>query len=169
MNQLDSKLSNNNYLTKMFNQLSDKTKIILINFLQYFEDIDILNALGVESPIEEILLISIEIYCKIFEFPQICLLPQFEIETNNKKYRADFVYFEDEYINTEYNSGKKIVIECDGHEFHQKTKKQVEKDNEREYDLKMVGYEILRFSGSQIYNEPLTCAEKIYRYIKQKS
>ena len=35
----------------------------------------------------------------------------------------------------------------------------------REYDLKMAGYEVLRFSGSQIYNEPFKCAEDTYNYI----
>lgn len=169
MNELDLKITNSNYLDKMFNQLSEKTRILLLNFLQYYNDIDIIGALGVESPIEEILFISINIYCKIYSLPEIYLLPQFEIETNNKKYRADFVYFEDKYINKEYNSGKKIVIECDGYEFHQKTKEQVKNDNEREYDLKMAGYEVLRFSGSQIYNAPMTCAEKIYNYIIHKS
>lgn len=53
-------------------------------------------------------------------------------------------------------------------EFHQKTKEQVQKDNEREYDLKMAGYEILRFSGTQIFNNPIKCAEDTYNYIIKK-
>ena len=47
----------------------------------------------------------------------------------------------DENVNR-FNTDKKILIECDGYEFHQKTKKQVENDNKREYDIKMLGYNI---------------------------
>ena len=58
-----------------------------------------------------------------------------------------------------------MLVECDGHDFHEKTKEQVEKDNEREYELKMAVYEILRFSGSQIYNNPFKCANDVYDYL----
>lgn len=88
--------------------------------------------------------------------------------------KADFMFKADDYL-TKLILGKeirnynyKLIIECDGYEFHQKTRQQVQKDNEREYDLKMAGYEILRFSGSQIYNEPLKCAEDTYNYIMKK-
>ena len=62
----------------------------------------------------------------------------------------------------------KVIIECDGYEFHHKNKVQVTHDNEREYNLKIAGYDVIRFSGSQIHNNPLECAEKAYEYIKTK-
>jgi hypothetical protein len=31
--------------------------------------------------------------------------------------------------------------------------------------LKVAGYNILRFSGSQIYNHPFECAEETFKYI----
>lgn len=92
------------------------------------------------------------------------MFSQKEIKANGKKYIVDFYFEEDEYVN-KFNTDKKIIIECDGYEFHQKTKEQVQKDNEREYNLKMAGYEILRFSGTQIYNNPFKCAEDTYNYI----
>lgn len=100
---------------------------------------------------------------------------QYEINVDDKKYFADFgvtlidikyTYDENKKLHTVNNSKDlKILIECDGHEFHHKTKKQVEYDNERQLALQTAGYEVIRFSGSQIYNNPLGCAEKAYKYI----
>lgn len=117
-----------------------------------------------KSPIEAIFITAFELYIKFYNKEQILLLPQKEIYIENKKYIVDFEFESDEYVN-QFNTDKKIIIECDGHQFHQKTKEQVTKDNEREYNLKMAGYQVLRFSGSQIYNEPFKCAEDTYNFI----
>lgn len=90
------------------------------------------------------------------------LIPQFDVICNDKKYIADFLvaYTHDDSVVSTY-----ILVEIDGHEFHAKTKEQVAHDNEREYDLKMQGYDILRFSGSQVYNSPCNCAYKTLTYV----
>ena len=118
----------------------------------------------IESPIEQIFITAFELYIMFNKKKDIVLFSQKEIKANEKKYIVDFYFEEDEYVN-KFNTDKKIIIECDGYEFHQKTKEQVQKDNEREYNLKMAGYEILRFSGTQIYNNPFKCAEDTYNYI----
>lgn len=74
------------------------------------------------------------------------ITPQAEIETVTKKYRVDFLLL---YDTASYKIN--IVVECDGHDFHQKTKSQVEKDNLRDRDLIENGYQVLRYSGSEIY------------------
>lgn len=118
----------------------------------------------IESPIEQIFITAFELYIMFNKKKDIFLFSQKEIIANGKKYVVDFYFEEDENVN-KFNTDKKIIIECDGYEFHQKTKEQVQKDNEREYNLKMEGYEILRFSGTQIYNNPFKCAEDTYNYI----
>ena len=42
----------------------------------------------------------------------------------------------------------KIVVECDGHDFHEKTKDQVARDKSRVRDLEIAGWRVLRFTGS---------------------
>lgn len=44
----------------------------------------------------------------------------------------------------------------------------MQRDNEREFDLKMAGYDVLRFSGTQIYNNPFKCAKDTYYYIVKR-
>ena len=94
--------------------------------------------------------------------------------SNAKKYFVDFSFEADDYLadltlgNKIKNTNFKLAIECDGYEFHQKTKEQVKQDNEREFDLKMAGYDVLRFSGTQIFNNPIKCAEDTYNFIMKK-
>ena len=59
--------------------------------------------------------------------------------------------------------GVKLVVECDGHEFHEKTPEQAKKDKSRDRDLLSRGYPVMRFTGSEIYRYPLKCAEQVVR------
>ena len=84
---------------------------------------------------------------------------QQEIQCGKKTYYADFCFDTDNANECyEYELPYKLVIECDGHDFHEKTKAQVAKNNERDMDLKKAGYDVIHFSGSQIFNNPLKCA-----------
>ena len=114
-----------------------------------------------ESPIEYILATALYIRTN----GELYFEPQMEIECQNKKYYADIGIYGDEYVNCFLKENFTLIIECDGYEFHQKTKKQVEQDNKREYDIKMLGYDVLRFSGSEIYNDVDLCVDKILNYI----
>lgn len=60
-------------------------------------------------------------------------------------YRADF------YIELD---GKKVVIECDGEDFHQ----DYEHDAKRDDYMRSLGIEVMRFSGSRIFRRWLNCA-----------
>ena len=53
-----------------------------------------------------------------------------------------------------------VVVECDGHDFHERTKEQAAKDRSRDRRLQDAGYRIYRFTGSEIYREPMNCASE---------
>lgn len=157
-------------LLEYFDKLPIKAKELLLTeksyeILEYYADWDF----AFESPIEEILYIALEKVNKNNNL-NIYIFPQTEIKCKNgNNYRTDFAIFYDEWVNPDIKEEFALAIECDGYEFHQKTKKQVERDNKREYDLKMNGWEILRFSGSEIYNNPMECADKIIKYVIEKN
>ena len=123
---------------------------------------------GCESPIEKLFYLAFN----IFRFNEgfntdfdryLDLEPQYEIiRASGKKYRADF------YLTHEFQipEQKGLIIECDGHEFHEKTKEQVAYNNERDMELKKMGYDVLHFNGRQIYIDPIKCANDVYNYFK---
>lgn len=54
-------------------------------------------------------------------------------------------------------SWSRIVVECDGHDFHEKTKEQAARDKSRDRDLVVAGCKVLRFTGSEIFRNPTGC------------
>lgn len=54
-----------------------------------------------------------------------------------------------------------IAIECDGHDFHEKTKEQAARDKKRDREINVAGFPVIRFTGSEIYRDPVGCAEQI--------
>lgn len=59
-----------------------------------------------------------------------------------------------------------IIVECDGYAFHDSNIEQKVKDKKRERELMAEGYQVLRFSGSEIYRDPLLCAQEVVDYLK---
>lgn len=68
-------------------------------------------------------------------------------------YRLDFLA-----VHVEPNGRRNFVaVECDGHDFHEKTKRQAAHDKMRDRFLTAQGIKVLRFTGSEIYRDPLAC------------
>ena len=58
-----------------------------------------------------------------------------------------------------------IVVECDGHAFHERTKEQAARDKKRDRDMTSAGFKVLRFTGSEIYRDPETCAREVSKFL----
>lgn len=56
---------------------------------------------------------------------------------------------------------RRLIVECDGHNFHERTKEQAAKDRSRDREALLAGLDVFRFTGSEIYRDPWGCAEKI--------
>lgn len=159
-----------------FLKMSDRFKEIYMEMLydiisKKFDDSRVfMDSMGLpeycESPIEQILWLALNYYSIFISENHLVFEEQAEVEANGNKYRVDFLYSED-YMDNVSNPFY-LAIECDGHDFHEKTKEQVERRNKRDMDLKMEGIDILHYSGSQIYKNPLKCAKKICDYIERK-
>lgn len=58
--------------------------------------------------------------------------------------------------------GRHIVVECDGHDFHERTKAQAEKDRKRDRVMQANGYKVFRFTGSEIHRDAFRCAGEVW-------
>jgi len=61
---------------------------------------------------------------------------------------------------------KKIAIYCDGHKYHERTKKQARRDRSQDRKLQSLGWTVLRYTGSEIYNNVEKCVEEIRSFLK---
>lgn len=123
-----------------------------------------------QSPIEVIFNLAFDLLTYTRHAPFSILTPQYAIYDEHKvKYYLDFCYHAADMLGEDSpNSTFRLAIECDGHEFHERTKEQVIHDNEKDYYLKMQGWDVLHFSGSEIYKSPEDCAFRAMKYIEEK-
>jgi very-short-patch-repair endonuclease len=54
-----------------------------------------------------------------------------------------------------------LVVECDGHEFHERTPGQAERDRSRDREAQLRGLRILRFTGREIWRDAAACAKQV--------
>jgi len=135
-----------------------------------------------ESPLEKVLLASMRRYLEMSfhvaigptriatpvnavwpEWPspyhEIIIIPQSQIGN----YRADFL------VGVQSANGNFwIVVECDGHDFHEKTKEQARRDRARDRWMQMNGITVLRFTGSEIYEDPESCGDQVAECVLKK-
>lgn len=80
-----------------------------------------------------------------------------QLQHNLLDWRADFV------LSCPTISKKKMIVECDGHDFHERTKEQAARDRSRDRAAQSAGYTMFRYTGSEIYRNPLGCSESVIR------
>ena len=178
-NSVDNKLD---YFKKSFHKLPEKAQDIFIDAFfnlvckdsNIYDDIflfrEVYSLPSVEqinkcqSPIEIILLCALEFYELFFEANCIYdFKPQYEININGNKRIMDIavlVYDSDEIL---------FFIECDGFEYHAKTKEQFEYTNKKDREVRLSGYDIIHFTGTEIFNNPLKCACEVFDYGNKKT
>ena len=133
-----------------------------------------------ESPIEQRLLIALRdddcppfgqpvigitlesILAGAHHFPhenQWVVLPQAQIG----RYRVDFLIL----VKDDENPHRAILaVECDGHDFHERTKEQAQRDKSRDRYLLSMKIPTMRFTGSEIYQDAEKCASQISQFVE---
>lgn len=128
---------------------------------------------GTDSPIERLLFASIK-----FSTDILCA-PGFPISFRYLESGADLiappreeavigrqVKFAGVRVDFLVRVGSRIlVVECDGHEFHERTPEQAERDRSRDRAFQEFGATVFRFTGREIWRDPIGCAEQIFRWI----
>ena len=91
----------------------------------------------------------------------IYIIPQYK----TGPYIADFMV--ECFRGSMWDTAKKssLLIECDGHDFHEKTKKQVVHGKKRDRYFTKHGYKFMHFSGSEIFNNSDGCAKQIIELV----
>ena len=75
-----------------------------------------------------------------------------------KDYRLDFLLTleRDEHEGSSESTGlvhAKVAVEVDGHDYHERTKEQAKRDRLRDRMLTQAGYFVMRYTGSEVYQD----------------
>lgn len=114
-----------------------------------FQVEQVFGSLNKLTPIEQVMLMKLSLV--VYEIGN--LNYKIYIQEKISKYTVDFLFVYDPIENKK--KSKKIIIECDGHDFHEKTKEQAAHDKERDRFFVKNGYYVLRYTGSQIMNDKI--------------
>jgi len=142
---------------KLKSAAADQIELIVISATRHLHK-------HTQSPIEALMLEALITYqyCMSGRIPKIMvekslpfdgawtITPQAHIGS----FRVDFLIEDAE-------TGVKVVLECDGHDFHERTKEQARKDRSRDRELQAKGFLVLRYTGSEIWRDPWKCAEDV--------
>lgn len=89
--------------------------------------------------------------------------PQLEVEANERLYRLDIGMDFSYRRNGELVYSVLLDIECDGFDYHDRTKEQAARDRSRDQSLQAIGWYICRFTGSEIFRDAPGCAHRVFR------
>ena len=64
---------------------------------------------------------------------------------------------------------QKMIVECDGHDFHERTKEQAQRDKERDRTLQSLGFRVFRYTGSELYADVFKCAAAIVHTLSRRA
>ena len=154
----------------VFEKLCYKAKEIVFNTTEYEKTMPYLYVCGLDdelidlSPIEQIFYVSKDIYSLFDSNFFLNILSQVPIYLEDKTYKVDFLVESYVYNDEEFELTNPVVIELDGYKYHS-TKEQRNKDCEKENNLKLAGYHVIRFTGSQVFNEPFECVRSVHKYV----
>lgn len=128
--------------------------------------------MGIESPIEKLWFVAylqyadgdLAYYRSDYKFP-VGIVE--EPEEGNINLGSQVVIFDDwpiDFVLCAKIDGKVFwaAIECDGHDFHERTKDQARRDRSRDRELQARGFRVFRFTGSEIFKDPMKCAREVY-------
>jgi very-short-patch-repair endonuclease len=98
--------------------------------------------------------------CSIYVCPQVATF----------SYTVDFMCIMHDY-DWIHDKSKKILlaVECDGHDFHERTKDQARRDRFRDRQLLLRGIPSMRFTGSEIWRDPYSCLRQIGEFFQAES
>lgn len=78
-----------------------------------------------------------------------------------KRYWLDFAVM---------NPGRDVflAIEVDGHDFHERTKEQAQRDRSRDRELTAAGWRVLRFTGREVYQDAGKCVREVLAVVARR-
>lgn len=122
------------------------------------------HELKIESVIEKIFYVAFRCAVKICgpndqSFVSCEISPQKTIG----KYRVDFLVSKINW--PEEKTLRHAIVECDGHEFHDRDETQRRYEKQRDRWLQSQGHRIFHFTGKEIKDNPISCACEVLAYV----
>ena len=85
------------------------------------------------------------------------------IQLAKKRIRPDFAFV------LPGENETRIIVELDGHDWHERTPEQAQSDKSRDRELQTLGWHVMRFTGREVLREPQGCLIEVQRLLYAKN
>lgn len=141
-----------------------------------------------DSPIERLLFAALVVYVQVrrTEYEDVLNAKLVPVESLKEQKDAKFCLIVEPQVQFEFGrvdfvvhaydwgtwskkpeGWRRLIVECDGHNYHERTKEQAARDRARDREALLAGLEVFRFTGSEIYRDPWGCAAKIIEWAEK--
>lgn len=121
--------------------------------------------------VSDVLIVSSDTTCPVMLLTEGgCGTEETTVSVQHKigKYTADFAITVRFPLKTEPSDFINVVVECDGHDYHERTKEQAAHDKKRDIEMTMLGWSVVRFTGSQIHKDAAGCANGVLELVSKR-
>lgn len=107
---------------------------------------------------------------KLFLYGSAFCVTQNLLQLSDRNIRPDFAFVFSGYGGFGSNDGTdtRIIVELDGHDFHERTPEQAQSDKSRDRELQALGWLVLRFTGREVLQDPDHCLGEIQELLFAK-
>lgn len=100
-------------------------------------------------------------------FP-VAIRQQSKISLSEYQYRADFMItgYKEDYNDSRWETRPLVrcIVEVDGHDFHERTKEQAQRDKRRDRHFQKNGFPVFRFTGSEVFHDAEEATREIHEF-----
>lgn len=82
------------------------------------------------------------------------------LDLSGRRIRPDFAFVFSGIAEAPEKTATRIVVELDGHDFHERTPEQAQSDKSRDRELQALGWQVLRFTGREVLRDPRQCVQE---------
>jgi very-short-patch-repair endonuclease len=97
----------------------------------------------------------------------VSFVPQLLLSIKGRRFRPDFLFMQmvEDAENSRVISVKNVVVEVDGHDFHERTKEQARRDRSRDRLMLRHDFYVLRYTGSEVFKDAEAVAREIREFV----
>lgn len=173
-NRLDGRLAMEENITEFLNKTADLSAELHKRKFITKIDLNLMCMAEIESPIEKMFFIALHGYAELFDLTIFPIHSDFVITERNSgtihlcaqkvigDYRVDFLI-----SHIDINDNKiDLIVELDGHAFHDKNKEQRAYEKARDRYFSRNGFKTLHFTGSEVFRDPFKCVLEAFSVLE---
>ncbi len=83
------------------------------------------------------------------------------LSLTGRRIRPDIAFIFEGLDGAEETTASKVIVELDGHDFHERTPEQARSDKSRDRELQRLGWRVMRFTGREVLDDPEQCLHEV--------